>query len=70
VINKKIKNIDNLFIIKNKLTNKKIININISKNINKIIKWNQDILKKILKKIIWIHKIKYKLIVTSIENIK
>lgn len=57
-MNRKIKNIDNLFIIKNKLTNKKIININISKNINKIIKWNHNILKNILIKIIWINKIK------------
>ena len=57
-MNRKIKNIDNLFIIKNKLTNKKIINIDISKNINKIIKWNHNILKNILIKIIWINKIK------------
>ena len=57
-MNRKIKNIDNLFIIKNKLTNKKIISINISKNINKIIKWNHNILKNILIKIIWINKIK------------
>ena len=48
VINKKIKNIDILFIIKNIFIIKKISNMNISKIINKIIKWYQILEKKTL----------------------
>ena len=48
VINKKTKNIDILCIIKNKFIIKKINNINISKIINKIIRWYQILEKKIL----------------------
>ena len=48
VINKKIKNIDILFIIKNIFIIKKISNMNISRIINKIIKWYQILEKKIL----------------------
>ena len=47
---------------------KKINNINISKIINKIIKWNQILEKKNLNITIWIKIIKYKLEIKSIEN--
>lgn len=48
VINKKIKNIDILLTKKNMFIIKKINNINISKIINKIIKWYHTLEKKIL----------------------
>ena len=47
---------------------KKINNINISKIINKMIKWNQILEKKNLNITIWIKIIKYKLEIKSIEN--
>ena len=62
------KNLLILLIIKKKLIIKKINNINISKIINKIIKWNQILEKKNLNITIWIKIIKYKLEIKSIEN--
>ena len=43
--------------------------MNISKIINKIIRWNQILEKKTLNNIIWIKINKYKLEIKSIENI-
>ena len=62
------KNLLILLVIKKKLIIKKINNINISKIINKMIKWNQILEKKNLNITIWIKIIKYKLEIKSIEN--